>query len=598
MAAATPATPSAREFARLAREHSLVPVYRTVTADLETPGSAFLRIAAKQPEAFLLESVEGGEHVGRYTFIGIEPYKKIVSRGANITVEEASQRRTFQGDIFAELKQALSGHSPARLPGVPPFTAGAVGFFAYDGVRQIERLPSLAVDELGVPDACLMFFDQVLAFDHVKKEIHLIVTADLTREQAAGHTAAVAYTRALKRLKRLEKRLARALPKPGKKHARTPAQAKLQLTSRTPRPAFLKSVRRAKQYIASGDVFQCVLSQRFDCVPGVDAFDVYRALRIVNPSPYMYFLRFGLDAALATNPDAPSESVILSEGRSPKSKDLRFEPSASTTAGVAAGFSPRNTPAKKDGASAPGLPSKSSASTTAPSILPMKSGKKPKKHKKPKPPKPTVHHIVGSSPELLVRVHGRDVEYRPIAGTRPRSADEVEDRRLEADLRADEKEVAEHIMLVDLGRNDVGRVSEYGSVKVKDLMFVERYSHVMHLVSTLEGRLRPELAAIDAFRACFPAGTLSGAPKIRAMEIIEELEPARRGVYGGSILYADFSGNLDSCIAIRTLFMNGEQGYIQAGAGLVADSVPENEFAECCNKARAVVRAIERARQQ
>ena len=595
MAAATPATPSAREFARLAREHSLVPVYRTVTADLETPVSAFLRIAAKQPEAFLLESVEGGEHVGRYTFIGIEPYKKIVSRGANITVEEASQRRTFQGDIFAELKQALSGHTPARLAGLPPFTAGAVGFFAYDVVRQIERLPSLAVDELGVPDACLMFFDQVLAFDHVKKEIHLIVTADLTREQAAGHTAAVAYTRALKRLKRLEKRLARALPKPGKKHARTPAQAKLQLTSRTPRPAFLKSVRRAKQYIASGDVFQCVLSQRFDCVPGVDAFDVYRALRIVNPSPYMYFLRFGLDAALATNPDAPSESVILSEGRSPKSKDLRFEPSASTTAGVAAGFSPRNTPAKKDGASAPGLPSKSSASTTAPSILPMKSGKKAKKHKK---PKPTVHHIVGSSPELLVRVHGRDVEYRPIAGTRPRSADEVEDRRLEADLRADEKEVAEHIMLVDLGRNDVGRVSEYGSVKVKDLMFVERYSHVMHLVSTLEGRLRPELAAIDAFRACFPAGTLSGAPKIRAMEIIEELEPARRGVYGGSIFYADFSGNLDSCIAIRTLYMAGEQGHIQAGAGIVADSVPESEFIECANKARAVVRAIERARQQ
>ena len=226
----------------------------------------------------------------------------------------------------------------------------------------------------------------------------------------------------------------------------------------------------------------------------------------------------------------------------------------------------------------------------------MKSGKKPKKHKKPKPPKPTVHHIVGSSPELLVRVHGRDVEYRPIAGTRPRSADEVEDRRLEADLRADEKEVAEHIMLVDLGRNDVGRVSEYGSVKVKDLMLVERYSHVMHLVSTLEGRLRPELAAIDAFRACFPAGTLSGAPKLRAMEIIEELEPARRGVYGGSIFYADYSGNLDSCVAIRTLYMAGEQGHIQAGAGIVADSVPETEFVECANKARAVVRAIERAR--
>jgi anthranilate synthase component 1 len=261
-------------------------------------------------------------------------------------------------------------------------------------------------------------------------------------------------------------------------------------------------------------VFQCVLSQRFDCVPGVDAFAVYRALRIVNPSPYMYFLRFGL------------------EGKTGKGKKIK--------------------------------------AATA--------------------------HIVGSSPELLVRVHGGAVEYRPIAGTRPRGADEVEDRAFEADLRADEKEVAEHVMLVDLGRNDVGRVSEFGSVKVKDLMFVERYSHVMHLVSSLEGKLKAGLAPIDAFRACFPAGTLSGAPKIRAMEIIEELEPARRGVYGGSIFYADFSGNLDSCIAIRTLYMNGEQGHIQAGAGIVADSVPEREFEECGNKARAVVRAIERAR--
>jgi anthranilate synthase component 1 len=544
MASATPALPSPREFLRLSREHSLVPVYRIVTADLETPVSAFLRIAADEPEAFLLESVEGGEHVGRYTFIGIKPYKKIVSRGTSITVAEADERRTFEGDIFAELKQALSGHTPARLPGMPPFTAGAVGFFAYDVVRQIERLPSLAVDELGVPDACLMFFDQVLAFDHVKKEIHLIVTADLAREKAAGRAVTGAYEHAVKRLNRLEKRLAHSLPKPKKKHE----HGKLKLDPRTPRATFLKSVRRAKEYIASGDVFQCVLSQRFDCVPGVDAFDVYRALRIVNPSPYMYFLRFGLDAAPAT------------ELGSAESKD----------------------------------PEEASASTAVSTVQPMKAGKK--KAKKAKKPKPVPMHIVGSSPELLVRVHDRTVEYRPIAGTRPRSADEVEDRALEADLRADEKEVAEHVMLVDLGRNDVGRVSEYGSVKVKDLMFVERYSHVMHLVSALEGTLKPDLAAIDAFRACFPAGTLSGAPKIRAMEIIEELEPARRGVYGGSILYADFSGNLDSCITIRTLSMTGEQGHIQAGAGIVADSVPETEFKECENKARAVVRAIERAR--
>jgi len=518
MPAAAQATPPLRDFAKLARTHSLVPVYRTVTADLETPVSAFLRIAAEEPEAFLLESVEGGEHVGRYTFIGIEPYKKIVARGKSIVVEEGGKRRAFDGDIFEELKQALSGHTAARLPGLPPFTAGAVGFFSYDVVRQIERLPTLAKDELGVPDACLMFFDQVLAFDHVKKEIHLIVTADLAKEKVA----ATAYGRAIKRLGRLEKRLANALPKPAKKKA----QGKLKLAPRTSKAAFLKSVAKTKEYIAAGDIFQCVLSQRFDCVPGVDAFDIYRALRIVNPSPYMYFLRFGLEP------------------------------------GLAAGFSPRKASGKKKGASAP---------ATA--------------------------HIVGSSPELLVRVHGRNVEYRPIAGTRPRSADEVEDRALEADLRADEKELAEHVMLVDLGRNDVGRVSEYGSVKVKDLMFVERYSHVMHLVSALEGTLKKELAPIDAFRACFPAGTLSGAPKIRAMEIIEELEPARRGVYGGSILYADFSGNLDSCIAIRTLYMNGEQGHIQAGAGIVADSIPENEFKECENKARAVVRAIERARQ-
>ena len=500
----SPTFPPAREFKSLSKLHTLIPVYRTVVADLETPVSAFLRIAADAPEAFLLESVEGGERVGRYTFIGIQPYKKMVSRGTSITVEEGRKRRNFKGNIFEELKSALSGHIPARLAGLPPFTAGAVGFFAYDVVRQIEKLPSLAKDELGVPDACLMFFDQVIAFDHVKKQIHLMVTVDLLRGKRKG-----GYKRAEERLDKLEKRLASALPKASKKKV----CGKLRVTARTPEPAFLTAVAKTKEYVASGDVFQCVLSQRFDCEPGVEAFEVYRALRIVNPSPYMYFLRFGIEPATG-------------------SAKLK--------------------------------------SSTA--------------------------HIVGSSPELLVKVHGRDVEYRPIAGTRPRSADEAKDRALEADLRADEKEVAEHIMLVDLGRNDVGRVSEYGSVRVKELMFVERYSHVMHLVSSVEGKLKEELAPIDAFKACFPAGTLSGAPKIRAMEIIEELEPSRRGVYGGSILYADFNGNLDSCIAIRTLFMDGKQGHIQAGAGIVADSVAENEYAECGNKAQAVIRAIERAR--
>jgi anthranilate synthase component 1 len=502
--------PSPRDFQALAKTCTLVPVYRTITADLETPVSAFLRLAAAEPEAFLLESVEGGERVGRYTFIGIEPYKKMTARGTSILVEEGRKRRSFEGDIFEELKQALNGHTPAKLPGLPPFTAGAVGFFSYDVVRQIETLPTLAEDELGVPDACLMFFDQVIAFDHVKKEIHLIATVDLTREKKQG-----AYDRAIKRLNRLEKRLAGALPKLRKKAI----TAALKITPRTSKAAFLKAVNKTKEYVAAGDVFQCVLSQRFDCEPGVDAFEIYRSLRIVNPSPYMYFLRFGLE--------------------SPATKSAK--------------------------------------------------GKK-------KQPATRPAHIVGSSPELLVRVHGRDVQYRPIAGTRPRAADEAEDKALEDDLRADAKEVAEHIMLVDLGRNDVGRVSEFGTVRVKDLMVVERYSHVMHLVSAVEGKLREDLGPIDAFKACFPAGTLSGAPKIRAMEIIEELEPARRGVYGGSILYADFNGNLDSCIAIRTLYMDGKQGHIQAGAGIVADSVPENEFAECGNKARAVLRAIERAR--
>jgi anthranilate synthase component 1 len=336
---------------------------------------------------------------------------------------------------------------------------------------------------------------------------------------ARGEVNAAGYKGAERRLNRLEKMLSAAIVLPKRRKA---VKGALKLKARTRMADYMRGVEKVKEYIAAGDVFQCVLSQRFDCEPGVDPFEIYRSLRIVNPSPYLYFLRFGLEGEASSHPSAKVRRM--------------------------------------DGA--------------------------PKREA----------HIVGSSPELLVRVHEGKVEYRPIAGSRPRGKDEVQDRAFEADLRADAKEVSEHVMLVDLGRNDVGRVSEFGSVKVKDLMFVERYSHIMHLVSALEGRLREGLAPIDAFRACFPAGTLSGAPKIRAMEIIEELEPARRGVYGGAIFYADFSGNLDSCIAIRTLFMEGEKGYIQAGAGIVADSVAVKEHEECGNKAKAVVRAIERAR--
>jgi anthranilate synthase component 1 len=508
--------PSRKEFLALAKEHTLVPVYRTLTADLETPVSAFLRAAWQERECFLLESVEGGEQVGRYTFIGVNPYKRIVARGRRIAITEDKRTIQIEGDVFNVLRDALGGHTPARLPGLPPFTAGAVGFFAYDAVRQIERLPELAKDELDMPDACLLFFDEVLAFDHVRKQIWIVVTADVTLSAPDA-----AYADAVKRLERLERRLTKPLPR----LAAVKSAGKLKVRHRTSKRGYVAGVERAKEYIAAGDVFQVVLSQRFDVEHGIDSFQVYRALRTVNPSPYMYFLRFTPEGSL----------------------------------GGSAG--------KVKGAS------KRGKNRTAPIEL------------------------AGSSPELLVRVHDGKVEYRPIAGTRPRGASEKEDLALEAEMMHDEKERAEHVMLVDLGRNDVGRVSKFGSVKVDRLMFVERYSHVMHIVSAIEGRLKPELTAVDALRACFPAGTLSGAPKVRAMEIIEELEPARRGTYGGAVLYADFSGNLDSCIAIRSLLAKDGKGYVQAGAGIVADSVPELEHRESMNKAQAVIRAIERARE-
>jgi anthranilate synthase component 1 len=514
-ASAYPVQPSRKEFLALAKEHTLVPVCRILAADLETPVSAFLRAAWPERECFLLESVENGEQVGRYTFIGLQPFKRIVARGREITITEGRKVVQTEGDIFAVLRRALSGHKPARLKGLPPFTAGAVGFFAYDAVRQIERLPVVAKDELGVPDACLLFFDEVLAFDHVRKEIWLVVTADVTRGKPAD-----AYDKTVVRLDRLEKRLAQPLP-----HlAGHKAKGKLKVSHRTSRKDFMATVARTKEYIAAGDIFQAVLSQRFDVEPEADSFQVYRALRTVNPSPYMFFLRFAPEGALGGAFEAPKHA------------------------------------AKKS------------------------------KHAQ------TVE-LAGSSPELLVRVRQGKVEYRPIAGTKPRGATEAEDQALAEEMLHDEKERAEHVMLVDLGRNDVGRVSQFGSVKVDRLMFVERYSHVMHIVSAIEGRLKPELTAVDALRACFPAGTLSGAPKVRAMEIIEELEPARRGTYGGAVLYADFSGNLDSCIAIRSMLAIGGKGYVQAGGGIVADSVPELEYQESLNKAKAVMRAIERARE-
>jgi anthranilate synthase component 1 len=477
------------EFSRLAADHTLIPVARTISSDTLTPVAAFLKVAAHEKQCFLFESVHGGENVGRYTFIGFRPVRTFTASGSQLALTEGKRARNYKADLFTELKRLFATHRIAIIEGLPPFTCGAVGFFAYDLIRRLEPIPTRARNDLDVPDCYLMFFDRLLAFDHVRQQLHIIATADLSKELPKK-----AYARALKDIAAIEKKVAGPTPKSPKTK-----KEKIAPKPSVSREKFLADVARAKEYIAAGDVFQLVLSQRLEFKTSLDPFAIYRALRQVNPSPYMYFLRLG-DMA-----------------------------------------------------------------------------------------------VLGSSPEMLVKVSGDSVQYRPIAGTRPRGKTEAEDARLETELRADEKERAEHIMLVDLGRNDLGRISEIGSVKVKDLMFVERYSHVMHLVSALEGRLKRGHTAWDAFASCFPAGTLTGAPKVRAMQIIEELEPVRRGVYGGSVFYADFAGNLDSCIAIRTMLVQGKKAYVQAGAGIVADSVPESEHQECLNKAQALIRAVELA---
>jgi anthranilate synthase component 1 len=392
------------------------------------------------------------------------------------------------------LRETLMQHRPANVPGMPPFTSGGVGYFAYDMVRQFERLPKNAKDDLKLPDCVFTFYDRLLAFDHLKHQLHILAAADVKAESPRK-----AYDRALADIGAIERKLVSGMRKQALGwSADGKSKAKIKVHTSTSHDEFLRNVKRAKEYIAAGDVFQVVLSLRLDFKAPSDPFQIYRALRTVNPSPYMFFLK--LD-------------------------DL---------------------------------------------------------------------HVVGASPEMLVRATGRQLEYRPIAGTRRRGADGLDDEKLIAELQNDEKERAEHVMLVDLGRNDLGRVSDYGTVKVRDLMYVEKYSHVMHLVSALEGKLRQDLDPLDALSACFPAGTLSGAPKVRAMEIIEELEPVRRGVYGGAILYADQAGNLDSCIAIRTMVIKNGRAYVQAGAGIVADSDPESEYQECMNKASALLRAAEK----
>ncbi|MCL6566580.1 MAG: anthranilate synthase component I [Acidobacteriia bacterium] len=490
--------PDYRTFARLARQGNLVPVYATMTADLLTPVSAYLKLARRARYSFLLESVEGGEKIARYTFLGAHPTEIFrYRRGAcHIEVSHAHPRRqtrmVWEGeDPVRLLRHRLGRFRPVRLPGLPPLVGGAIGYFAYDMVRLTERIPETAPDDVGLDDAVLMIFLGLVAFDHVQHRVWMVRNVFT---EGAG-TLREKYDAAVREIERTRRILEQPLRLRRQRRRRTA----LRVRSNFRKADYLAAVRRAKRYIRAGDIFQVVLSQRFVAHSSADPFEIYRALRVVNPSPYMYFLRLN-DVA-----------------------------------------------------------------------------------------------VVGSSPEMLVKVQGREAFYRPIAGTRPRGRTEAEDRRLEQELRADPKERAEHIMLVDLGRNDLGRVCEYGSVRVEELAFVERYSHVMHLVSSLRGRLRNDVDCFDALLACFPAGTVTGAPKVRAMEIIDELEPTRRGIYAGAILYLDFSGNLDSCIAIRTLVARGGRAYVQAGGGIVADSVPEREYQETVNKSRALLTALEAA---
>jgi anthranilate synthase component 1 len=487
--------PSYEEFLKQTAEGTVVPVSKRVMADLLTPVAAYLKIERLSPYSFLLESVEGGEKVARYSFLGFEPHTVVRCSKGKVIVETANETQEVDQPMLTVLRRLAGQHIPVKLHDMPPFVCGAVGYMGYDSVRWFEKIPDNNPDDLNIDEAVMMFFSRVLVFDHVRHQIHLIANV-FTNGKTTGLESE--YQRAVDDIEAMEAHLEDAIePLP-----RTELLEPVKVRSNMTKKEFEQAVIKAKEYIAAGDIFQVVLSQRFEVALSAHPFEVYRALRVVNPSPYMFFLKM----------------------------DSQF--------------------------------------------------------------------VLGASPEMLVRATGRRLEYRPIAGTRKRGATETEDLLLGEEMRADEKEVAEHIMLVDLGRNDLGRVADYGSVEVTDLMIVERYSHVMHLVSAIKARLKPGKDRFDALAACFPAGTLSGAPKVRAAEIIDELEPTRRGIYGGAVMYLDYSGNLDSCIAIRTILVKDGKAYIQAGAGLVADSVPESEYVETLNKARAMLQAIEMAEKQ
>lgn len=508
--------PPLAEFRELAAgPANLIPVYREFAADLETPVSVYLKLMDEFAPSFLLESVEGGEQVGRYSFVGVNPRGMLSLKGNTVTQSvydshtissrnQTSRELAPGEDMLHIVKEEMSRFTPADLPGLPRFQGGAVGYLGYDVVRFFERLPQTAVPALDIPDAVFLLADTLVVFDHARHRLMILANAYINAADGAAADADAVYVEAIQMIEQVSERLLRPLPAvPHRRYGYHRNGNDGAITSNMEPSRYEEIVRQAKEYIAAGDIFQVVLSQRFSRQTGAHPFAIYRALRMLNPSPYMFYFDFG---------------------------DVDLQ-------------------------------------------------------------------VIGASPEIHVRLEDGTATVRPIAGTRRRGQTPAADKALEAELLADPKECAEHVMLVDLGRNDIGRVSEYGSVKVSDLMTIERYSHVMHIVSHVTGQLKPEMDAFDLMRATFPAGTVSGAPKVRAMEIIEELEGQRRGLYAGAVGYFSYDGSMDTCIAIRTMVMQGDTVYVQAGAGIVADSEPTAEYQESLNKASALFVAVEKAEQ-
>jgi anthranilate synthase component 1 len=485
--------PAYEDFVMLARRGNVVPVSCEILGDLETPVSAFLKIHRGR-HGFLLESVQGGEKWGRYSFLGSEPERIWTARGhvVEVRARDGAVTQHEVPDVLAALRDWLRAYRPVTSPGLPRFSGGAVGYLGYDLVRDLERLPVRARDDLDLAEVVLLLADRLLVFDNVTQKIQIIANLFLQE----GTSLREVYDAGVAGIEQWLARLRGSLPERDASPRAAAGERGGALRSNLDQAEYEAMVSRAKEYVHAGDVIQVVLAQRFEGELRASPFDVYRSLRSINPSPYLFFLDLG-DVSLA-----------------------------------------------------------------------------------------------GASPEVMVRVEAGEVTVRPIAGTRPRGTVERDDIALEQELLHDPKEIAEHIMLVDLGRNDVGRVAAIGSVEVTERLVVERYSHVMHIVSNVRGRLAAGRDAFDAFRATFPAGTLSGAPKVRAMEIIEELEPVRRGIYGGAVGYFDFSGNMDTGIAIRTVLFKNGRVFVQTGAGIVADSVPEREHLECLNKARGMFQAL------